>query len=233
MANYSSKIVETNFGCSGVTDYGRSTQVNQNLVSSISLPDGTSYTITYEATPSPVHAGAVTGRIASVTLPTGGTISYQYTGSNNGIVCADGSTAGLKRTTPDSATPWQYTRTQGTGAAWTTNVTDPQGNVTVLNFQGIYETQRQVYHGAASGTPLLNAITCYNNNPNPCTNASNSTAITLPMTQLTVLRSLNGGGSSKSVQTYNSTYTCRLRPTLTTTEGAPCCARPLLPITAR
>ncbi|MGD0228264.1 MAG: hypothetical protein ABSF71_38675, partial [Terriglobia bacterium] len=52
--------VETNFGCSGIGDYGRNTQINQNLVTSISMPDGTTYTITYEPTNNPVHAGAVT-----------------------------------------------------------------------------------------------------------------------------------------------------------------------------
>ena len=58
--NFTQEIVETNFGCSGIGDYGRNTQINQNLVTSISMPDGTTYTITYEPTNNPVHAGAVT-----------------------------------------------------------------------------------------------------------------------------------------------------------------------------
>jgi hypothetical protein len=39
----------------------------------------------------------VTGRIASVTLPTGGEVSYTYTGGSNGIE-SDGSPSGLTRT---------------------------------------------------------------------------------------------------------------------------------------
>ena len=72
---YTNKSVRTNFGCSGITEYNASgTLVQVPLLTSISLPDGTSYSFSYEATPA--HSGYVTGRIASVTLPTGGTISY-------------------------------------------------------------------------------------------------------------------------------------------------------------
>ena len=66
---YTAYTVETHFGCSGITDYGRTTQMTQNLVSEIDLPDSTKYLFAYEATPNPVHTGAVTARLASVTLP--------------------------------------------------------------------------------------------------------------------------------------------------------------------
>jgi hypothetical protein len=46
--NYTAYTVQTSYGCSGISEYGASTQ---NLVNSISLPDGTSYTFTYESTP--------------------------------------------------------------------------------------------------------------------------------------------------------------------------------------
>lgn len=72
--NYSLKTIETHFACSGVTDYGRTTQMTAYLVTSVDLPDNTSYGITYESTLSPNHTGAVTGRLASVQLRTGGTI---------------------------------------------------------------------------------------------------------------------------------------------------------------
>jgi hypothetical protein len=144
--NYTNHLVRTNFGCSCVSDYGTNGTTTANLVSSVALPDGTSYTFTYETTPD--YPGYRTGRIASVTLPTGGTISYSYTGSNNGIICSDGSAAGLDRTTPDSTAAWQYTRTQGSGAAWTTNVTDPQGNVSVLSVgSGYPDPVRRRTHG--------------------------------------------------------------------------------------
>jgi hypothetical protein len=127
---YSSNTVKTNFGCSGVTEY---TATGVPLVSEIDLPDGTKYLFAYE--PTPGFTGDVTGRLASVTLPTGGTISYAYTGASNGIVCADGSAAGLTRTTPDGS--WSYSRTAGTAPAYTTTVSDPLGNATVIQFQGI------------------------------------------------------------------------------------------------
>ncbi len=85
-----------------------------------------------------------------MTLPTGGTITYTYSGgagSNGSGIFSDGSTANMQRVLSDggswSAT-WNYSRTQETQAASITTVTDPtpQANQTVIQFQGIYETQR-------------------------------------------------------------------------------------------
>ncbi len=119
---YVSKSVQTNFGCSGINEYG---PISNNLVDKITLADGSYYQFTYEATPG--VSGKVTGRVASVRLPTGGTISYTYVGGNNGIMCSDGSTAGFDRTTPDGT--WQYRRT-GTSPAYTTTITSPPDPVT-------------------------------------------------------------------------------------------------------
>src|SRR4051812_16609796 len=98
--HYSTYTVKTNFGCtspSAVTDFPAT---SESLISSIDLPDGTSYSFTYEDTPS--FAGDVTGRLKQITLPTGGHIGYSYDSSNhNGINCADGSTLGtFTRTLP-------------------------------------------------------------------------------------------------------------------------------------
>ena len=72
---YKTYTVQTNFGCSGITEFGAT---STNLVDHITLGDGSStYTFTYEATPG-TTTGAVTGRLASITLPTGGTIRYSY-----------------------------------------------------------------------------------------------------------------------------------------------------------
>src|SRR5205823_415578 len=113
---YAAHTVQTSFGCSGITEYP---PTPVNLVSEIDLPDTTKYTFSYE--PTPGAPSNVTGRLASVTLPTGGTISYSYTGGSNGIVCADGTAAGLTRQTPDGT--WTYTRS-GSDPAWTTTMTD-------------------------------------------------------------------------------------------------------------
>jgi RHS repeat-associated protein len=189
---FTSQTVQTNFGCSGITEFG---PTSESLVSEIDLPDGSKYTLSYE--PTPGHSGDVTGRLASLTLPTGGTISYSYSGGNNGIVCADGSTAALTRTTPDGT--WKYAHSES-GTAWTTTITDPQNNQTSLDFQGIYETERQVYQGSST---LLKAVySCYNGASVPC----NSTAITLPITQRAVTIQWPGSSNleSKTVTSYNS-----------------------------
>jgi len=197
---YTAFTVRTNFGCSGIVEYG---PTSVNLVTEVDLPDiavnpNDKYTFTYE--PTPGYSGDYTGRLASVTLPTGGTIAYLYTGSNHGIECSDGSAAGLTRTTPDGQ--WTYTRTLGTAPASTTTVTDPQGNQTVLNFQGIYETERQVYQGQTSGTLLRTTFNCYNGGTPNC----NTIAITLPIaTRSTYVQwPGTGGQESRSTATFNS-----------------------------
>jgi len=198
-ATYKPYNLATNFGCTPVNGVGDILLNNPGpyLTDRLTLPNGTYYQFTYE--PTPGYPGDVTGRLASITLPTGGTISYTYTGPNNGINCADGSAMGLIRTTPDGT--WTYTRTLGSGAASTTTMTDPQGNVTVVQFQGIYETQRAVYNGSAMQANLLKTITtCYNGNTTNCP----STAITLPITQRTVFTQWANGQESKIDNFYNS-----------------------------
>ena len=63
--SYTSYNIKTNFGCSGITEYSAS---SVSLVNQITLPDGRSYQFAYEPTPS--HSGYITGRLASVILPT-------------------------------------------------------------------------------------------------------------------------------------------------------------------
>jgi RHS repeat-associated protein len=215
--NFTTYTVATNFGYTGITEYGATAIA---LVSSIALPDGTQYTFTYEPTPSTPAIGActpksgtyptncVTARIASVQLPTGGTISYTYSAGYNGIQ-TDGSTAGLTRTTPDGT--WTYARS-GSGTAWTTTISDPStpSNQSVLSFQAVtpvaggpayfYETEKQVYQGSTSGTLLTTTYTCYNGAAVPC----NSTAVTLPIASRTHYVKWPGGLESETNTTYNA-----------------------------
>jgi RHS repeat-associated protein len=208
---YTSLTVQTAFGCS-VSEYG---PFSYSLLTEIDLPDYNSstnpnsrYLISYEPTPS--HSGNVTGRIASITLPTGGLISYSYSGGSHGIVCADGTAATLTRTTPDGI--WTYARSQISGPHWQTTVTDPAGNVTVIDFQedsgstptfNFYETNRQVYQGSVSPSNLLRTTyTCYNGATSPCT----GTIVKSPLTQKTVTTILPGASNlqSKTNTTYDS-----------------------------
>ena len=205
--NYTTKTVRTNFGCSGISEYG---PISNSLVSSIVLPDGTSYSFTYEATPG--FSGNVTGRLASVTLPTGGIIQYTYTNSNpalsgasGGIVCATGQTAGLVRTLkPNSTTTegaWTYDRS-GSNPGWITTISDPQSNQTKIFFQGLYPTEQDAYQGSvASGTLLASSQTCYNGN---FTNCSTTAVDQLnPVTRRTMTANLNGWFNKTDIQ-YNA-----------------------------
>jgi YD repeat-containing protein len=177
---YTSYTVKTNFGCTDIVDYG---PTQQYLVSEIDLPDqGTipsdKYTFTYEATPS--YSSDVTARLASVTVPTGGTISFVYPGGTNGtgVWCTNGTPAELYRYTPDTGSNfWTYSSSTTPGTVSTTTVTDPQGNQTVVTFPAeavegstqYYEAERQVYQGSSSGTPIETVYTCYNGaSPPPC-----------------------------------------------------------------
>jgi hypothetical protein len=178
---YQQYTVKTKFGVSGIQEYG---PLANSLVNSIVLPDGSQYLFTYEVTPgscTPLSgtysSNCVTGRLAEVTLPTGGQITYAYTGGSNGIE-SDGSTAGLNRPLNPGG-EWKYSRslvsgTPGPGSIWTTTVFDPNGNETTINFAedgttttsttiatyNFYETLRQVYQllgraGIKCSAPLL------------------------------------------------------------------------------
>jgi RHS repeat-associated protein len=157
--------VQTAFGCTGISEYGPTTN---NLLDHVTLADGSKYTFTYEATLG--HIGKVTGRIASVTLPTGGTIAYTYN-----MNCTDGTTSNLTRTmTPGGL--WQYWRT-GSGSSWTTHVSDPGSKWTTIDFflntttGNTYETQRKVYSDSGSSL-MLTTYNCWNNNFTSCATQS-------------------------------------------------------------
>ena len=183
--------VETNFGCPGVSEYP---PTNFNLFDKFTLPDGTFYQFSYE----PSINGHTTGRISSIRLPTGGTIQITYTGTHK-IVCADGTVAGLTRLTPDGTT--QYSRTVnldqfGTPTSSVLTVTDPQNNQSIINFtHDGFETQRQVYTGTATGTPLQNVVTCYDATTPPATCATQTSAE--PFAEIRKYTSLDGGPNSE------------------------------------
>ena len=193
--NFSSYTVATNFGCAGLSEFA---PASLTLINNVTLPDGTAYIFKYE--PTPGKSGDVTGRVAEIDLPTGGKIQYQYTGTNGGIDCADGTTAGLTRTTADGT--WTYTRNS---TFTTTTVQDPGGNQTVLQFSQGDEVQRSIYHGTAAPANLLETITtCYNfSSATPCTTptVSGSSYGGAPLA-LTVIRQLPSGKSSQTVTYY-------------------------------
>jgi RHS repeat-associated protein len=188
--SYKAYTVKTAFGCTYHTDYGPTMNY---LVDKVTLTDNSFYQFSYEATPG--AAGDVTGRVASVALPTGGAVAYAYTGANNGINCSDGSALGLTRTTVATgnspASTWTYARTLTGSTTSHTEVVDglvnhlaydfmlAQSRIGNINFTNAmyYETARKVYQGAESGTPVISRTTCYDSLQPPC-NTVIYTAIT-------------------------------------------------------
>lgn len=202
--NYQSYNVQTNFGCSGISEYSAS---SVSLASSVVLADGEQYTFSYEQTPG--TPGKVTGRLASITLPTGGVITYSYSGGSNGIVCADGGVATLQRgITIPSSTSWTYTRTPGSTEATThTDVVDGLSNHASYDFVSdptddpthkFYLTNKVQNQGASS--QLLAAATCYNSATAPCTTQS----LTLPITKSTTKTTLNSSVTAETDLSLNT-----------------------------
>ena len=138
IVSYKTYQVNTSFTCS-ITQFN----LAQDLVDTITLADGSVYRFGYEATPGD-SGGQVTGRLATLTLPQGGAITYAYTGINNGIVCADGTPQGLTRSTDSVRT---YVRSLVTSTSSHTDVTDGLKNISNFDFvmagspEQFYETQ--------------------------------------------------------------------------------------------
>lgn len=174
-AKYQVFNVKTNFGCTGITDY-TSGSFGISLMTEIDFPNGKNYQFVYE--PTPGASGFVTGRIQQVTLPTGGSIAYQYNGPNGGINCADGTVLGLTRTINDgtNSATWDYSRAPGGGLAGTTTVTAPllpydqtRNTTTIVFDSNGHETSRKIYQGTASGNPIRTVNTNWASNNTPAT----------------------------------------------------------------
>jgi hypothetical protein len=196
---YKNYTAQTNFHCA-ITESGAT---SVDLVDHITLADGSStYSFSYEVTPG--IPGSVTGRLASITLPTGGTITYSYSGGCNGSgINPDGTVAILTRTTTDPGSR-TYTTSSVNPNATSTMVQDEKGNHTLYNFSiynGLfYETQREVYQGAVGGPNLLSVFTCYNGATLPCDGAT----VAPPFTQTQAVISYNNGAQDSVVNTYDA-----------------------------
>jgi len=169
---------------------------------SIQLPDGTNYSFQYDSATSagpPYHYGILT----SMTMPTGGTITYSYGQPITGY-----SPSLHSRLTPDSTTPWTYVYQQLTSCSTSQNgqyqltVTKPSGDNEVYTFTipsswlptepgscRLFEpTQIQIYTGPVSAANLVATLT-QTFSANPCASTSNfcvymmkiADAITLPI----------------------------------------------------
>ena len=203
---YKTYSVHTNFQCTttsgaAIAEYPAT---SVDLIDHITLPDASAstYTFTYEQTLGSA-SGVVTGRLKTITLPTGGVISYTYTGGCSGSgITNDGTPATLTRATTDGTKT--YVRTIS-GVASTTNVTDEKSNNTVYSFisdvNGLwYETERKIYQGATSGALLEDRVTQYNGQTTPA-------QLTAAITQTSVFDSFNGGSQLEVDNVYDASGT--------------------------
>jgi YD repeat-containing protein len=205
--------VQTNFMCG--TDL---TPTAMYLPTAVTLPGNyNSYKIAYEATPG--YPGSVTGRIAKLTYPSGGSFSYAYSGgsNNSGYQCTSGVVPTLAVTVNDNngnVGTWTYVNTNthapatlaGNNPNNTFTVTktgpptalSPNGDQTVFTFNNEFLVQSKSYQGLASGTPLSTIVKCYNGNLSNC--ASPTAAINLPLTEIDTYTTPNGYSASSRTQ---------------------------------
>jgi len=178
--------LKTNFNCPYINDWSFS---NFTPYTSLTTPTGGKYLFTYEPTPNgngftnttpPTY---FTGRIGSITFPSGGSITYSYSGGNNGIVCNHGIVPTITVTTNDSngnINTYSYVNTVSSSSNYFVMKTDPAGNQTLYYFSGQVQTKVMSYQGgcsksiysgcsgAAPNTLLRTVMTCYNGNLTNC-----------------------------------------------------------------
>jgi RHS repeat-associated protein len=166
---------------------------------SIGLPDGTSYSFGYDSGTTQGHYGLLT----SMTLPTGGQITYSYANfddSEADVLGKHVTRAISARATPDGT--WTYTPSVLVQCYTNTEITcqqqmtvaDPSGNNAVYAFAiafGAWPIEAQYYNGAVSSPNLLATIsqifgssTCVNvvsNCQNPVNIRKTATTTSLPL----------------------------------------------------
>ena len=219
---YTSHPIATNFACGGTYPADILTTDNKsgNLTDSFTFADSTVLGLTYEATPG--HAGYTTGRLDTITLPTGGTIRYTYPGS--GINCATHTPQFLTRTLGNGDVT-TYTLTYSTGYA-TNTVLSAAGAKSIYYFTGFTTTGanplnaqlliEDIKYNGNTGILLdKQDFYCYNSNATAvgCLAMVNggtilSQAYTYPITARAHLISLDQSAStgkySAEVETYDS-----------------------------
>ena len=141
IATVSTINVGTQFHQTGVLDASGTTQV----VTSIALPDGTSYQMQYDSY----------GELSSLTLPTGGTITFGYTNFTD----AFGNVNRWATSKTSAGATWNYVPSVVTacahgassGCSQSVKVTQPSGDYSVYNFTingAPWLTQIQYFSGA-------------------------------------------------------------------------------------
>ena len=135
---------------------------------SLVLPDLTAYTFTFEKISLPILNPQQTVPqtvevLSSVSLPSGGSISYSYGSNISNEPIITSRTVNANDGTGPHTYSYSYSYSSSTGLTTeTTTVTDPLGNISIHTFSpyGPYETQLQEEDN--SGNILKNTQTSYN-----------------------------------------------------------------------
>jgi RHS repeat-associated protein len=215
---YTPASVQTAFGCPDVQEV-QSLYNNTYLPTEIDRPDGSQYKFAYEQTPGNPNPSVVTGRLASVTLPTGGSLQFTYVNTNGhyGIDCNSGVVPELKVKTNDgngNVGTWIYYNTNTSSGAthFSAAIVDPNNNETLHYFSGttngvgstsppggVFPTEVESYQGLQSGGTLLAAnLVCYNNNFTNCQAPTTPVAYPIFQNDLYTFPVING-----TIQTQN------------------------------
>ena len=200
--------VNTNFRQSGATEYSGTLTVIQ----SIKLPDGTSYSFSYDSGTTAGNYSELTG----ITLPTGGAISYSWTtfqdanGNSNRWVNSYSMGGGTWTFTPAVVATCAPTNN---GCVQTVTVTKPNGasgDQALYTFtlnNGAWMTKAQHYTGSTSTGTLLKTVTATWNFSNSCpTTGCTGSAYIQMVSETTAFPVPNGSSISRTTQwTYDST----------------------------
>lgn len=155
--------VKTAFGQSGITEC--TTNCVVEVITSINLPDGTSYSFQYDCDSSSGHSAcnssagqsAYYGTLTSMTMPTGGTVTYTYSNFNDAL----GSASRWLTSKYSYSGYWSYTPTVTGGASQNVTVVKPDYSQELVSFTvdqsgGAWPTQTLSYD--TDGATLLSTV---------------------------------------------------------------------------
>lgn len=168
-------------------------------VQNIQLPDGTSYSFTYDSY----------GEMTSVTLPTGGTVQYGWTNYQDSYQNKNrwltSRTVGSNPSTTFTQAVLSQCSSNGTGCQEQVTVHKPNGDETVYQLtlvNGSWNTNVAVYSGAAGGTPLATTANTYSYSCSGCSS--------LYITKSQATTTLASGLTTQTQYVYTSPQTGKM-----------------------
>jgi YD repeat-containing protein len=199
--NYAPITVSSNFGVSGINEYP---PTPTNAVQSISLPDRSSYQFGYDSY----------GELNSITLPTGGQITFTYAN----FADAYGNTNRWVNTRVSGGQTWTYAPSiaqnsvcmaiQGSGTidgCQQSTITKPAGEKIIYTFLltgGAWNSQQAYYSASGALAATLNQVFDLGNTCSQCQGAAFVRVLTQTVSMPTV-----GGTLTKQTQySYDSIY---------------------------